>query len=144
MILGLTRSTIVQCSIQPIFVLPLSTCVLLCQRQVKRVADLTDDENTDLWHIAKKLGRQLESYHKASSLTFCIQDGPQAGQSVAHVHIHILPRKNGDYENNDDIYEDINEKENELNRALEVDIKRRDRSIEEMAIEADEYKKFVF
>jgi len=38
----------------------------------------------------------------------------------------------------------INEKENELNRALEVDIKRRDRSIEEMAIEADEYKKFVF
>ncbi|KAK7387318.1 hypothetical protein VNO78_28036 [Psophocarpus tetragonolobus] len=118
--------------------------VLICpKREVKRVADLTDDETTDLWLIAKKLGRQLETYHKASSLTFCIQDGPQAGQSVPHVHIHILPRKSDDYENNDDIYDDINEKEKELNRALQVDIERKDRSIEEMAIEADEYKKFV-
>ncbi|RZB81056.1 Bifunctional bis(5'-adenosyl)-triphosphatase/adenylylsulfatase FHIT [Glycine soja] len=119
--------------------------VLVCsKREVKRVADLTDDETVDLWLIAKKLGRQLESYHKASSLTFCIQDGPQAGQSVPHVHIHILPRKSGDYENNDDIYDDINEKEKELNRALKVDIERKDRSIQEMALEADEYRKFVF
>ncbi|KAK7302001.1 hypothetical protein RJT34_12879 [Clitoria ternatea] len=118
--------------------------LIVPKREVKRVADLTDDENTDLWHIARKLGRQLESYHKASSLTFCIQDGPQAGQSVPHVHIHILPRKSDDYENNDDIYDDINVKEKELNRDLEVDIERRDRSLEEMALEAAEYRKFVF
>ncbi|XP_020203679.1 bifunctional bis(5'-adenosyl)-triphosphatase/adenylylsulfatase FHIT isoform X2 [Cajanus cajan] len=98
----------------------------------------------DLWRIAKKLGRQLESFHKASSLTFCIQDGPQAGQTVPHVHIHILPRKSGDYENNDDIYDDINEKEKELHQALAVDNERKDRSIEVMAIEADEYRKFLF
>lgn len=35
------------------------------------------------------------------------QDGPQAGQTVAHVHIHILPRKAGDFENNDDIYDAV-------------------------------------
>ncbi|XP_006602046.1 bifunctional bis(5'-adenosyl)-triphosphatase/adenylylsulfatase FHIT-like [Glycine soja] len=119
--------------------------VLVCsKREVKRVADLTDDETIDLWRIAKKLGRQLESYHKASSLSFGIQDGPQAGQTVPHVHIHILPWKSGDYENNDDIYDDMNEKEKELNRALKVDVERKDRSIEEMALEADEYRKFVF
>ncbi|KAL2955802.1 hypothetical protein AAZX31_18G049000 [Glycine max] len=105
---------------------------------------VTDDETIDLWRIAKKLGRQLESYHKASSLSFGIQDGPQAGQTVPHVHIHILPWKSGDYENNDDIYDDMNEKEKELNRALKVDVERKDRSIEEMALEADEYRKFVF
>ncbi|CAI8597089.1 unnamed protein product [Vicia faba] len=119
--------------------------VLICpKREVKRVADLTDDENIELWRIAHKLGRQLESYHNASSLTFCIQDGPHAGQSVPHVHIHILPRKNGDYENNDDIYDEINEKEKELKKKLEVDVERKDRSLEEMAQEADEYRKFVF
>nr|KYP38764.1 Bis(5'-adenosyl)-triphosphatase [Cajanus cajan] len=111
---------------------------------VKRVADLTDDETIDLWSIAKKLGRQLESFHKASSLRFGIQDGPQAGQTVPHVHIHILPCKSGDDENNDHIYDDINEKEKELHGSLAIDKERKDRSIEEMAIEADEYRKFVF
>lgn len=48
--------------------------VLICpKREVKRVADLTDDENIELWRISHKLGRQLESYHNATSLTFCIQ-----------------------------------------------------------------------
>lgn len=38
----------------------------------------------------------------------------------------------------------INEKEKELKKKLEVDIERKDRSLEEMAQEADEYRKFVF
>lgn len=38
----------------------------------------------------------------------------------------------------------INEKEKELKKKLEVDIERKDRSLEEMAKEADEYRKFVF
>lgn len=38
----------------------------------------------------------------------------------------------------------INEKEKELERKLKVDKERKDRSLEEMAQEADEYKKFVF
>ena len=33
-----------------------------------------------------------------------MQDGKAAGQSVSHVHWHILPRKPGDFERNDDIY----------------------------------------
>jgi len=43
------------------------------------------------------------------SLTLCIQDGPQAGQTVPHVHIHVLPRKEGDFENNDQVYDEIGE-----------------------------------
>lgn len=35
------------------------------------------------------------------------QDGPQAGQSVPHVHIHCLPRRPGDFKRNDDIYDAI-------------------------------------
>lgn len=36
-----------------------------------------------------------------------LQDGPQAGQTVPHVHIHIVPRKGGDFENNDEIYDAV-------------------------------------
>lgn len=38
----------------------------------------------------------------------------------------------------------INEKEEELKRKLEVDKERKDRSLEEMAQEAGEYRKFFF
>ncbi|XP_068338387.1 bifunctional bis(5'-adenosyl)-triphosphatase/adenylylsulfatase FHIT-like [Pyrus communis] len=115
--------------------------VLVCpRREVKRFGDLTADETSDLWITAQKVGNQLESYHKASSLTLAIQDGPQAGQSVPHVHIHILPRKVGDFEKNDEIYDALDEKEKELKRKLDLDQERKDRSLEEMAQEAKEYK----
>ncbi|XP_040993860.1 bifunctional bis(5'-adenosyl)-triphosphatase/adenylylsulfatase FHIT-like isoform X1 [Juglans microcarpa x Juglans regia] len=118
--------------------------VLICsRREVKRVADLTADEICDLWLTAQKVGGMLECYHKASSLTFTIQDGPQSGQTVPHVHIHIVPRKGGDFERNDEIYDAINEKEQELKKNLDLDQERRDRSLEEMSQEADEYRKIL-
>ncbi|XP_015086942.1 bifunctional bis(5'-adenosyl)-triphosphatase/adenylylsulfatase FHIT [Solanum pennellii] len=116
--------------------------VLVCpRREVKRFAELTTDETSDLWLTAQKVGKQLESYHKASSLTFAIQDGPQAGQTVPHVHIHIIPRKSGDFEKNDEIYDALDVKEKEMKQSLDLDKERKDRSIEEMAEEADEYRK---
>ncbi|GMI69942.1 hypothetical protein HRI_000663500 [Hibiscus trionum] len=89
---------------------------------------------------AQRIGGGLERFHKASSLTFTIQDGPKAGQTVAHVHVHILPRKDGDFERNDEIYDAIDAKENELKGKLDLDKERKDRSMEEMCKEAEEYR----
>lgn len=58
-------------------------------------------------HLAQKVSSRLEAHLGASSLTLTIQDGPQAGQTVPHVHIHILPRRAGDFEKNDEIYDVI-------------------------------------
>ncbi|KAI3760326.1 hypothetical protein L1987_50720 [Smallanthus sonchifolius] len=118
--------------------------IILLKREVKRFVDLTAEETTDLWISAQKIGKQLENYHNASSLTFTIQDGPQAGQTVPHVHIHILPRKDRDFENNDEIYDAIDEKEKEVKKLLDLDKERKDRSMEERAREAAEYRKLFF
>ncbi|XP_052137567.1 bifunctional bis(5'-adenosyl)-triphosphatase/adenylylsulfatase FHIT-like [Oryza glaberrima] len=115
--------------------------VLVCpKREVKRFADLSSNETSDLWVTAKEVGVRLEQYHKASSLTFAIQDGPEAGQTVSHVHIHVIPRKKGDFEKNDEIYDAIDVKERELKEKLDLDIESKDRTMEEMAHEANEYR----
>ena len=50
----------------------------------------------------------MEEEGAAPDIAICIyQDGPQAGQTVAHVHIHVIPRKKGDFENNDEIYDAV-------------------------------------
>ena len=47
----------------------------------------------------------MESFHGSTSSNVAVQDGPGAGQSVPHVHVHILPRRPTDFANNDDVYE---------------------------------------
>lgn len=44
------------------------------------------------------------------------QDGPHSGQTVPHVHVHILPRKPGDFEHNDQVYDAIDEASKALPR----------------------------
>lgn len=81
--------------------------LVVSRRVVARFADLTPEETTDLWSLAKKVGTCVEPHFGATSLTYAIQDGPAAGQTVPHVHVHVLPRKPGDFENNDEVYEHI-------------------------------------
>ncbi|KAK5968920.1 Fragile histidine triad protein [Trichostrongylus colubriformis] len=36
-------------------------------------------------------------FHNVTSSTVCVQDGKEAGQTVKHVHVHILARREGDF-----------------------------------------------
>ena len=50
----------------------------------------------------------LERMFGASALTVAVQDGRAAGQTVGHVHAHVIPRREGDMDGrggNDAIYE---------------------------------------
>ena len=78
-------------------------------RVVKRFCELTEEEVADLFTSTQKIARVLERAYNATSLSIAIQDGPDAGQTVEHVHVHVLPRKRGDLEQNDDIYEALEE-----------------------------------
>ncbi len=79
--------------------------LIVPQRVVERYYDLTQQELQEMTMAQKKISKVVETLFKATSLTFVCQDGKDAGQSVNHVHFHILPRCKGDFERNDDIYD---------------------------------------
>lgn len=69
------------------------------------------------------------------------QDGALAGQSVPHVHIHIIPRHAKDYEPLDQIYRDLEKvdlrpQEAKSTFVVDADEDRKPRTREEMTAEA--------
>lgn len=65
--------------------------VLICSRRiVPKIQDLTEIEVLDLFVTAQEIVKKMESIYK-QSCQMCIQNGAEAGQSVKHAHIHILP-----------------------------------------------------
>lgn len=91
-------------------------------RPVARLADLRADELGCLMQSVQKVGNIVEKAYGAHGLTVACQDGPAAGQSVPHVHFHVIPRKlKGDAfsgEANDQIYPALEKNEGELSKEL--------------------------
>eukprot|EP00842_Homolaphlyctis_polyrhiza_P001459 jgi/Hompol1/2313/HPOL_001972-RA len=88
--------------------------MVISRRVVQRFKDLTSDEVSDLFLSAHEIAKVIEKQYAAESMSITIQDGPFAGQSVPHVHVHVIPRRKGDWLNNDDIYAEIDQKEAQL------------------------------
>ena len=63
------------------------------RRCVRRVEDLTSDELDDLMLSVKNVQRIVEEHYGAHATEIGIQDGREAGQSVPHVHVHLIPFK---------------------------------------------------
>lgn len=98
-------------------------------RVVNRLTDLTADEVTDLFSTVQRVQKMLartyfsrsDSEHPGQlmdgSFNIAIQDGPDAGQSVPHVHCHIIPRLKGDAIG-DEIYDRMASDEGNVGGAL--------------------------
>lgn len=109
--------------------------MIATKRIIPRVADMTNDETNELFLSAKKVAKVLEDFYGAKSTTITIQDGEHAGQTVKHVHCHVMPRKPGDFEHNDEIYIRLNEHDKNPQEKR--------RALNEMIEEAEMYKKLL-
>ena len=58
--------------------------------------DLTDEELAGLMSGVKTTQKKLSAYFNTEDFTIIVHDGPLAGQEIPHVHIHVLPRQEGD------------------------------------------------
>lgn len=79
--------------------------LIVSRRAVPRFRDLAPAEVADLWSLAQAISAGLEARFDADAATIVLQDGAAAGQTVAHVHVHVLPRHVADLADNDEVYE---------------------------------------
>ena len=73
--------------------------LIITNRHLDDFFDLTKDEMNDLNEILKEQKKELKKLDKEiSAFNVGINIGKDAGQSIMHCHIHLIPRRKGDVE----------------------------------------------
>jgi diadenosine tetraphosphate (Ap4A) HIT family hydrolase len=75
----------------PILVIP--------KRKISNYFDLTFREQSACWFVVNKVKTILQEMYQPNGFNIGINVDEAAGQTVSHVHIHVIPRYAGDVEN---------------------------------------------
>lgn len=70
--------------------------LLIPYRHVSSWFETTEAERQALWHLLDQAKAELDTQHHPAGCNIGINVGQAAGQTVAHVHIHLIPRYPGD------------------------------------------------
>lgn len=79
---------------------------------------MSPDEISDLFLTVTRVQRTLKRVYKADAFNVAVQDGEAAGQSVPHVHVHIIPRMKGDAGGDDKVHEWLEGEEGNVGKHL--------------------------
>ncbi|KAF2228761.1 HIT-like protein, partial [Viridothelium virens] len=107
--------------------LPGHTLVIPHRTSARHLEDLSEEERADMLatvvRVQKVLRRVYSPAGKVTAFNVAIQDGVAAGQTVPHLHIHVIPRRDGDlepYGGGDVLYEWLESEEGDLNQQYEA------------------------
>ena len=70
--------------------------LIVPSRHVGSLFDAGADERAALMDLLAEAKRQLDAAYRPAGYNVGINDGPAAGQTVPHLHIHLIPRYVGD------------------------------------------------
>lgn len=70
--------------------------LIIPKAHVTRVEDLSKEDAEALFRTLHRLVRGIQDALEVPSSTIGINNGPESGQEVPHVHIHVIPRTRGD------------------------------------------------
>ncbi|WFD32255.1 hypothetical protein MSPP1_003299 [Malassezia sp. CBS 17886] len=114
--------------------------LVLTRTPYKRLAEVPADELGEFFGTVQRVSTVVEKAFGGDSLSIAVQDGASAGQTVPHLHAHILPRRRGDIDPNDLVYEYLDrfglELNNDLRGAKQMDSARPPRTMPQMRAES--------
>jgi diadenosine tetraphosphate (Ap4A) HIT family hydrolase len=78
------------------FPVSLGHTLIIPKRHVASFFEVTEAERTDLMSLLAAARNDLERQFNPAGYNIGINDGTAAGQTVPHLHIHLIPRYSGD------------------------------------------------
>lgn len=85
--------------------------LLVPKRHVESMLDFSDAELSEMMIHAKQAIQLLLKAFDCKGFNLSLQEKEEAGQSVAHFHLHIIPRKENDLPKPGDWYPKLKESE---------------------------------
>jgi diadenosine tetraphosphate (Ap4A) HIT family hydrolase len=73
--------------------------LVIPRRHVASYFELSNDEVDSLFQLSKKVKMIIDEKYKPDSYNLGVNNGLEAGQTIPHCHIHVIPRYSGDVEN---------------------------------------------
>lgn len=75
--------------------------LIVPKRHVTRLQDLSTSEVAELFGLAQRVATLLLAAYGCAGYDLSLQQGASAGQTVAHLHLHIVPRRPNDLPHDD-------------------------------------------
>ena len=73
-------------------------CLIIPRRHVAEYFDATDEEKAAIWSLVDEMKLIIDRDFKPDGYNVGVNIGKAGGQSVPHIHIHMIPRYEGDME----------------------------------------------
>jgi Diadenosine tetraphosphate (Ap4A) hydrolase and other HIT family hydrolases len=73
--------------------------LIIPKRHVSSFFDLSQEERQDLLNLADSVKQIVEERYHPDGYNIGVNVGEAAGQSIFHVHMHLIPRYQGDVPN---------------------------------------------
>lgn len=70
--------------------------LIVSRRHVSNFFDLSMEEQQDIMSLLNTVKQRLDQKYGTCDYNVGINCGPLAGQTVDHVHVHLIPRREGD------------------------------------------------
>ena len=70
--------------------------LVIPRQHVATLFELPRHEQLALWDLVERVRERLVEEHHPDGFNIGLNDGIAAGQTVPHVHIHVIPRYDGD------------------------------------------------
>ncbi|MBX6379459.1 MAG: HIT family protein [Thermoflavifilum aggregans] len=70
--------------------------LIIPKQHIESLFDLPDEAFDEMMQFSRQIMKFLCDYFHTDAFDWAIQEKPPAGQSVAHLHLHLIPRYEND------------------------------------------------